>query len=483
MPFVGLSESTQAKNKFGESSASPEYFSFRLVLSSVSARPQRSLSHLVGHQIRDREGKKDKVMFKIMVALALMCAGLQAQIANTGTVLDPAQSVNQVIEWNRTLLAIVRTPGAQPPTIHSTRNFSILHAAVFDAVNNIDGSFSPYLVRLPDVSRQASQPAAADQAAHDVLVALYPAFQATLDNELQQDLAQIQDGKEKSDGIAVGQTVAVQTLAFRSNDGSGITPPVFVPGNAPGEYQLTPPNFAPADFTQWSAVTPFALARADEFRPGPPPELTSDLYTRVFNEVKSLGLINSTSRTPEQTLIGTFWNGSIQNFWNEIAQTAALGHHLNLPQSARLFALLNISLADTTIALFDAKYTYRFWRPVTAVQLAGNDGNPLTQPNPTWLPLTTKTAPDPSFPGAHSAISAAGAEVLRFYFDNEFNFDVASESLAGVTRHFTSFSAAAQEAGLSRIYAGQHFRTDHVSGKDLGAHVAQFVVGNILLPK
>jgi membrane-associated phospholipid phosphatase len=431
-------------------------------------------------------------MVKSLIALVLLCTGLSAQItASASATADDegnpgassAQSVNSVIEWNRTLLAIVRTAGAQPPTIHSTRNFAILHASVYDAVNNIDGIFSPYFVRIPNVSRRASTPAAADQAAHDALVALYPAFQATLDAELQQDLAQILDGQNKTDGIAVGQTVAAQILSFRSNDGSGVTPPPFIPGNQPGGYQLTPPNFAAADFTQWPQVTPFALARADEFRPAPPPELTSDSYTRVFDEVKSLGFINSTTRTPEQTLIGTFWNGNIQDFWNEIAQTAALRHQLNLAQSARLFALLNISLADTAIAFFDAKYTYQFWRPVTAIQMAGSDGNPSTEPNPTWLPLTTKTAPDPSYPGAHSAISAAGAEVLRFYFGQRFTFDVTSESLAGVTRHFTSFSAAAQEAGLSRIYAGQHFRSDHVAGKDLGREVAESVDETILLPK
>jgi hypothetical protein len=430
------------------------------------------------------------VMFKILVTLALMCAGVQAQVADTSTdakaetiASNPSLSVNPVIEWNRTLLGIVRTPGAQPPTIHSTRSFAILHAAIYDAVNNIDGLFGPYLVSLSDVPRHASQRAAADQAAHDVLVELYPAFQATLDGELQQDLAQIQDGKNKSDGISVGQTVAAQILAFRSNDGAGITPPPFVPGSAPGDYQLTPPNFAPADFTQWPTVTPFALARADEFRPGSPPVLTSDEYTKVFDEVKSLGEINSTTRTQEQTLIGNFWNGNIQDFWNEIAQTAALEHHLNLVQSARLFALLNISLADTAIAFFEAKYNYQFWRPVTAIQAAGTDGNPSTAPDPDWIPLTTKTAPDPAYPGAHSAISAAGAEVLRVYFRDRFTFDVTSESLQGVTRHFTRFSAAAQEAGLSRIYAGQHFRTDHIAGKRLGRQVAESVVDTVLLPR
>jgi membrane-associated phospholipid phosphatase len=425
-------------------------------------------------------------MFKILNAFALICAFLQFAPLATVTKDEQRNSdqpVNAVIEWNRTLLAIVRTPGAQPATIHSTRNFAILHAAIYDAVNNIDPRFSPYLVRLPDVPRSASKIAAADEAAHDVLVFLYPAFQVSLDTELQQDLAQIPDNERKAQGIAVGQAVAGQLLAARSADGANVTPPPYVPGTQPGDYQLTPPNFASADFTQWPQVTPFALERADEFRPDPPPALTSGLYTEVFNEVKSLGFINSTTRTAEQTQIGQFWNGNIQDFWNEIAQTAALQRNLNLEHSARLFALLNISLADTAIAFFEAKYTYNFWRPVTAIRLAATDGNPQTDPDPTWLPLGTKTAPDPSYPGAHSAISKAGATVLRFYFGNRFTFDVTSESLAGVTRHFTSFSAAAEEAGLSRIYAGQHFRTDHIAGKDLGGQVAESIDENILVPE
>ena len=357
-------------------------------------------------------------MFRIATIFALICSFLQvAPFANAATdeQQNPAQPVNAVIEWNRTLLTIVRTPGAQPASIHSTRNFAILHAAIYDAVNNIEPRFSPYLVRLPDVPRSASEIAAADQAAHDVLVFLYPAFQASLDTELQQDLALLPDNERKTQGIAVGQAVAGQLLAARSADGANVTPPPYIPGTQPGDYQLTPPNFAPADFTQWPQVTPFALEQANEFRPGPPPALTSALYTEVFNEVKSLGFINSTTRTAEQTQIGQFWNGNIQDFWNEIAQTAALQRNLNLENSARLFALLNISLADTAIAFFDAKYTYNFWRPVTAIRLADTDGNPQTDPDPIWLPLGTKTAPDPSYPGAHSAISKAGATVLGFY--------------------------------------------------------------------
>jgi len=419
-------------------------------------------------------------MRKILVTIAIVCATLQAQVMKVPTTasaeqfaLNPTHSVNPVIEWNRTLLVIVRTSGAQPATIHSTRSFAILHAAIYDSVNNIVGQFTPYLVRLADVSPRTSQAAATDQAAHDVLVSLYPAFQTTLDAELQQDLAQIADGKPKTDGIAVGQTVAAEILAFRANDGSGVTPPPYKPKNVPGYYQLTPPDFTPADFTHWGDVTPFAIVNSREFLPAPPPALTDKEYIQNLAEVQSLGEIDSKTRTQEQTLIGNFWSGKIQDYWNEIAQTAALAHNLNLEQTARLFALVNFGMADAAISFFEAKYIYHFWRPVTAAELTDRD----------WLPLTTKTAPDPSYPGAHSATSFAAAQALQFYFGDKFTFDVTSEVLAGVKRHFTSFSAAAKEAGISRIYAGQHYRFDHNAGLLLGLKVSESIDETTLLRK
>ena len=412
-------------------------------------------------------------MSKILATLALICAVFQAPLnaASLSTNHLPS-SLNPVIEWNRTLLVIVRTDGAQPAPIHSTRSFAILHAAMYDSVNNIVGDFTPYLVRVADVDPQTSQRAAADQAAHDVLVSLYPAFQSTLDTELQQDLAQIPDGKHKTDGIDLGKTVAAQILAFRSNDGSDVQPPPYKPKDKPGYYQLTPPDFTPADFTHWGDMTPFALNSAEEFLPQPPPALSSNEYQQDLTEVQSIGEIDSQTRTKEQTLIGQFWNGKIQNYWNEIAQTAAAANKLDTEHSARLFALVNFALADSAISFFEAKYVYHFWRPVTAAELNGD---------PDWLPLTTKTAPDPSYPGAHSAISSAGAEVLRFVFGDKFTFDVTSEVLPGVKRHFTSFSAAAQEAGLSRIYAGQHYRFDHNAGKLQGEQVSKAIHETTLL--
>jgi membrane-associated phospholipid phosphatase len=393
---------------------------------------------------------------------------------------DATEPVNQVVQWNRTLLVIVRTPGAQPATIHPTRSFAIMHAAIYDAVNAIDGTHKPYLVRL-SASHFASQEAAAAAAAHEVLVKLYPSFQATLDTQFQQALAPLPKGGQ-ADGINIGNTVADRILALRANDGSNNPPARYVFGNAPGDYQSTPPNFPPQpQFTSWSRVTPFALEAADQFRPGGPPKLTSDRYADAFEQVKSLGIAGSTTASADEALTGRFWNGAIQNYWNEIAQTAALAHDLKTAENARLFALLNLSFADGVIAFYDAKYTYNFWRPVTAIRAAATDGNPDTDADPNWLPEVGNTTPDPSYPGAHAVISAAGAEVLiSFFHKRRFEFDVTSEVLPGVVRSFKSFPAAADEATLSRIFAGVHFLFDLTTGQRLGSDVADFVVDNFL---
>jgi membrane-associated phospholipid phosphatase len=209
--------------------------------------------------------------------------------------------------------------------------------------------------------------------------------------------------------------------------------------------------------------------------------LTTDRYSDAFNQVKSLGIAGSTTATPDEALTGRFWNGAIQNYWNEIAQTASLAHNLTTAENARLFALLNLSFADGVIAFYDAKYTYNFWRPVTAIRAAATDGNAETEADPNWLPEVGNTTPDPSYPGAHAVISAAGAEVVVSFFHNDhFQFSVTSEVLADVDRSFTSFSAAAEEATLSRIFAGVHFLFDLTAGQRLGNDVADFVVDNFL---
>jgi hypothetical protein len=417
-------------------------------------------------------------MKTLLLAGATVAALAAANLAPA--MAQATKPVSQVVQWNQTLLVIVRTPGAQPATIHPTRSFAIMHAAIYDAVNAIDGTHKPYLVRL-GASHFASQEAAAATAAHEVLVKLYPSFQATLDAQLQQALAQL-PSRGKADGISIGNTVADRILALRSNDGSNAQPIPYVFGNAPGDYQSTPPNFPKQpQFTHWSRVTPFALESASQFRPGGPPRLTRDRYSDAFDQVKSLGIAGSTTATADEALTGQFWNGAIQNYWNEIAQTASLAHSLTTAQYARLFALLNLSFADGVIAFYDAKYTYNFWRPVTAIRAAAADGNPDTEADPNWLPEVGNTTPDPSYPGAHAVISAAGAEVLvSFFHTDHFEFSVTSEIMPGVERSFTSFSAAAEEATLSRIFAGVHFLFDLTTGQRLGSDIADFIVDKFL---
>ena len=397
-----------------------------------------------------------------------------------------AQS-NPVIEWNRQLLQIVRTPGAQSPSIHSTRSFAMMHAAIYDAVNTIDDTHQMYAAPIaggfPRSRSPQAEEAAAVGAAHAVLIALYPAFREKLDGALQQWLATIPAAPLIQEGLAIGEAAAAQILALRSNDGANIAAPPFVFGSGPGAFQSPPPNFPKPVFTTWSQVTPFALSAAHQFRPQPPPALAAAAYSDDINEVKSVGVINGTSASPDQMQTGFFWNGAIQNYWNEIAQTAASSHRLTTPETARLFALLNLAFADTAIAFYDAKYTYQRWRPVTAIRAADTDNNSGTIADPNWLPEVTNTPGDPSYPGAHAAISAAGSIILAAVLGNDqFGSTVTSEVMPGVGRWFPTFSTIAQEATLSRIFAGVHTRLDETAGTALGGNVAQFVLGNFLLP-
>lgn len=430
-------------------------------------------------------------MKKTLVAVALLSASLwgmavtPADEAKQNPKDTSAQSLNQVVQWNKILLTIVRTPGAQPATVHSTRSFAMMHAAIYDAVNAIDRTHAPYLVKVSGVPKHASQEAAAAGAAHEVLTALYPSFKAVLDDDLQQSLASLGSGRDVNEGLRVGQDVGTRIVALRSGDGSDAPVVPYVFGTAAGDYQSTPPNFPKQpQFTSWSHVTPFALQHADQFRPGPPPALDSQTYADAFNETKSLGIANGSAATADQALTGRFWNGAIQNYWNEITQTAAIDFGLTTAESARLFALLNLTFADSVIAFYDAKYTYNFWRPVTAIRNASTAINPNTAADPNWLPEVGNTTPDPSYPGAHAVISAAGASVLiSFFHGDRLSFQVTSEVMPGVERSFDFFSDAAEEATLSRMFAGVHFGFDLTSGQRLGRQVADFVLDNFLTPR
>jgi hypothetical protein len=422
-----------------------------------------------------------KKSIPVVVTLAAITVGVVAtSTAIAGSASSATTDSNSkisgasVVAWNQELLKILLTPGAQPATIHPTRSYAILHAAIDDAIVSITHGASPLLVSVK-APREARPDAAAIEAGRATLAALYPAFKGELGQLADGQLATIPNGADKQQGIQVGDAVAGKILQLRANDGSAVVPPPFVPGNQPGNYRSTPPNFPTPVFTTWGQVTPFVLKSGSQFRPEPPPPLTSAAYAQAFNEVKSLGQNTSTTRTAEQTVIGKFWAPPIWNTWNVIAENAAIAHHTNLERTARMFAALNLSFADSAIAMYDAKYQYQLWRPITAIRLADTDGNPATVADPTWTALAN-TAADPSYPGAHSTMSAAGATVLAAYFGNRDHIRVASSALPGTMRSFDSYSDVATEAGFSRIFAGQHFRFDHVEGLELGHDVAHFIL-------
>src|SRR4051812_43428373 len=368
-------------------------------------------------------------------------------------------SASVVVEWNQLTLDAIRQTGMNTPL--ASRALAITQAAVYDSVNAIDRSFEPYHAHV-EASRGASLEAAAAQAAHDALSALFPARAGTFDAALAADLKGIPVGRARQ-GIAVGRDVARQILAWRSTDGSGATVP-YTPGTDPGDWQPTPPALLPALAPQWPNVTPFALSAGSQFRPAAPPALDSAEYAAALNEVKDLGRADSTTRTADQTQIAFFWRdgaGTSYAFghWNTIAQGVSADRGLDLVAEARLFALLNVATADALISTWDAKYAYNLWRPVTAIRAADTDGNPDTELDAGWAPMLT-TPNFSSYTSAHSTVSAAAAGVLTALFGPDYHFAVGSEGLPGVTRSFASFDAAATEAGRSRVYGGVHYQVD-----------------------
>jgi hypothetical protein len=374
---------------------------------------------------------------------------LAAALACAASLAVPATShASPVVDWNRFVLGLQATAGVQPATVHPTYELAVVHEAIADA------AVTP--------ARGASRTAAVDAAAHDTLVALYPAQRAEIDQQYATQLAGV-SSHGKGDGIRVGRRAAALILEARRDDGSTAAPLPFTPGANPGDYQLTPPAFAQPAFTHWSLVKPFALRSAAQFRPPAPPAITSPKYLAALDEVQALGSAHGSTRTADQTQIGLFWNPPIWATWNRIAESVARG---TLADDARTFAALDETLADSVIAFYDAKYTYRVWRPVTAIRALRDPG---------WTPLST-TAPDPSYPGAHGTVSAAAADVLAAFYGNRVVFSVDSPALPGVLRDFTSFSEAAQEASVSRIYNGNHTRVDQVAGENLGHDVARWML-------
>src|SRR6266542_6881 len=395
--------------------------------------------------------------------------------ALTAFLIGTVAHADVVTEWNNAALDAIRA-GHTPPPIAS-RSLSILHVSIYDAVNGIDRTHEPYLVQS-EVPASASREAAASAAAHEALVNLFPAAASSFDTLYAAILATIPDGPHKVAGMVWGEFVANQILAARVNDGSdAIVPPPG--GSGPGVWVPTPPAFLPYLLPQWGFVMPFAMSSSSQFRPPGPPSLDSQRYPADYNEVKELGAAVGSTRTEEQTQIGLFWADGLgtetpPGHWNSIAQTIADAQGNTLEENARLFALLNIAMADAAICAWDAKYTFHFWRPVTAIA--------LTEPELNWMSFIA-TPPFPDYVSGHITFSAAAATVLPlFYRTEDLPFTTGSDSLPNVLRSFATCLDAAEEAAVSRIYGGIHFRFASEDGLQAGTSIGEWTVTHYLLP-
>jgi hypothetical protein len=407
-------------------------------------------------------------------------------------------AADPVIHWNETALSAAFAGNLDNlafgcnDALHESRMMAMMHVAVHDALNAIDRRYQPYAFdgHAPD----ASPDAAVAAAAHDVLVATYPRLPAgigltpdaaisLIEAAYAASLAAIPDGPAKSEGILIGRAAAAAIVTLRAQDNAELPFIVdsYVPGPNPGDFQFIPGFGSIVAGPYWRQVTPFVLRSSSQYQPKAPYAVSSKKYAADFNEVKSLGDVNSTTRTGDQTEIALFWVEGSPQGWNRIARTLAAAHGLDAWESARLFGLLNMASADAYIADFENKYSYEFWRPITAVRAGDTDGNPDTEGDPNWMSLM-EIGPVPEYPSGHSGQGGAMSTVLARFFGDRVNFSTTSTMQPGVTRAFTSFSEAAVENGNSRIYIGFHFRHAVTEGIKLGTKVGTVAFNHYLRP-
>jgi PAP2 superfamily len=397
-------------------------------------------------------------------------------VINLGSSIAIPASADVVTDWNNAALDAIRVDRTAPPI--ASRSLAILHVSIYDAVNGIARTNERYLV--PSVAPAgASRPAAASAAAHRVLVRLFPANASTFDALHAAILAGIPEGPHKRAGIIWGEFVATVVLVARAHDGSdAVMPPPS--GSGPGVWVPTPPAFLPYLLPQWGFVVPFGMRNSSQFRPPGPPPLDSQRYLVDYNEVKELGAAIGSTRTEEQSEIALFWADGAgtetpPGHWNSIAQIIADDRGNTLEENARLFALLNIAMADAAICAWDAKYTYNFWRPVTAIAFA--------EPELNWRSFIP-TPPFPDYVSGHSTFSAAAATMFPlFYGTEDLPFTTGSDSLPGVERSFPTCLNAAEEAAVSRIYGGIHFRFASEDGLQAGISIGEWTFTNYLRPR
>jgi hypothetical protein len=402
-----------------------------------------------------------------------------------------ANNPNVVVQWNEILQTLF--PGTGPGL--QLRALPMMHIAMFDAINSIEGTYTPYLTRVRG-SRGGSAEAAAATAARDVLAALYPAQQATFDRLLAAQLAGIPAWRAQ-EGAATGRAAAAAVLKWRQNDGwpatqAEIVPdPTYVLPPFPGSWQPTPPANSFATFTFFPNVRPFAMLTSTQFLPPPPPRVTSARYAADLNEVKELGSATSATRTADETLWAQVHAGvnteiGFFHVWNRVAGSVTESEGLSLLDTARTFVLLSVGLHDGLMTSFTSKFTYGLWRPVTAIRRADEDLNAATDADPLWTPLLP-TPPYPSYAGNAACLSAAAARALQIAFDrDDIAFSVTyprTMNLATERRTYTGFSDLAEQEARSRVFGGIHFQFDSEASQAACAKVPEFTAEQYMVPR
>ncbi len=404
-------------------------------------------------------------------------------IAGTLLLATRPLAADPVLDWHTLMLDAIRSDNSGPTL--STRNLAILGLAQADAVNSIQPTFQPYALYVPAPDGAHADIAAA-AAGHFVLTQLYPSFRARADQLLATFLDRIPQGLERDASLLFGTEIAMEAVSARDADGANTSVP-YIPSDLPGQWRRTPPLYRPPLTPHWRYVTPFGIPDATRFRALPPPALDSPEYAAAINEVRSLGALDSTSRTAEQTEIARFWSdfsytAMPPGHFHEIAIAISQARGLSLAQNARLFGLLGMAQADAAIVCWETKFHYNLWRPVTAIQRATEDGNPDTEADPAWEPLLA-APPFPEYSSGHSTFSKTAATILAAVLGtDQITFTARSDTLPGVFRQFTSLSACADEVGMSRIYGGIHFMFGNLAGKQCGEAIGRYIAQNYLLP-
>ena len=411
---------------------------------------------------------------RIRTAAVIIAVGL---LATPGS----ARAINPVLEWNQVALAATVT-AAQGPN-PQTRSMAIVHVAVHDAVNSITGRYRTYL-SLGPAPVGASPEAAVIGAAHRALITLFSApSQVAIFNAARTASLAAHGLSESDPGVGWGETVAGLVLALRGTDGASAAQFAYSAPGAGNAGVWLPVGGAAPVLPGWGKVTPWVLRSASQFRPDEPPALDSGRYARDYNEVKDLGAATNTTRTAEQSDIARFWLASPSLIWNAAARQVVEARGLDLSSSARVFGLMYLAASDAGIACWDAKYTYNFWRPFTAIRNGDADGNDDTVPDSGWLAFLT-TPQHPEYPSGHSTNSTAMATMLSLLFDDDpgINLTITSPTNVGFVRHWTRFSEGLDEVVEARIYSGFHYRTSMETGARLGRQVARFVKNHALGP-